>query len=230
MNKLLLIFPLLLMLSPISHGEEEGTLIDKMMINAYRGMAFNEDGDDLLKIFTDLEYFYCEGKGSSKFFSKEIGEEEIINNRTEFIFAFQDVNKDKEKIGLFAISEPSELGEGWLVASTKFLSDKTWKNVWDSKFTFEDSSHPLEDGIKGTVNEFILRVDINRKFEDENWQEISEGMQSTTVSVDWYITMNRKNKNFYWLSQVEKKGKVQNVAFNMSEKDEYEGECTTFER
>ena len=225
------------MLSPTSFGqeeelsnEEEELLVWKLMMGAYRNAAYNEDGDDLIKIFPNLEYFYCEGSGASEIFAEGTLDREIVNSRKEFIFVFQDVNKDKEQSGLFAVSSPAELGLGWLVVSAKGLNDKKWKNVWDSEFSLEKGAHPLENVFKGTVNEFIMRVDIKEELEDENWQDIGNGTQTSLFSQESFMTMNRKNKNFYWFSKRELKAKTNGLIFNFIDKGQYEGDCTVFER
>ena len=148
------------MLSGLLFSNDEDLAIDKLMMNAYRAMIMNDSGDDLLQNFNNLEYFYCEGLGTTEISIDGILQDEFTSNtRTEFIFAFQDVDLEQEQSGLFAISDPTMLGDGWLVVSAKFLEDKKWKNVWDSKFSYETSKNPLEDVTKGTVNDFILRVD-----------------------------------------------------------------------
>lgn len=219
------------MLSGLLFSNDEDLAIDKLMMNAYRAMIMNDSGDDLLQNFNNLEYFYCEGLGTTEISIDGILQDEFTSNtRTEFIFAFQDVDLEQEQSGLFAISDPTMLGDGWLVVSAKFLEDKKWKNVWDSKFSYETSKNPLEDVTKGTVNDFILRVDINQKNEEKIWNSLGNGMLVDDVSQDTYSTMNRKTLKFFH-SQVSKRlGKMNEFTFTTIEKTNSEGDCSVVKR
>ena len=75
-----------------------------------------------------------------------------------------------------------------------------------------------------------MRVDIKEELEDENWQDIGNGTQTSLVSQESFMTMNRKNKNFYWFSKRELKAKTNGFIFNFIDKGQYEGDCTVFER
>ena len=62
-------------------------------------------------------------------------------------------------------------------------------------------SNPMEDAVKATINAFVLRIDINKEVKNtENlfWEKIEDIGEVATLSTDWFITMNRNTKKFYW--------------------------------
>ena len=231
MKEITLFSLFIVMLSGLVFSQDENLNVDKLMMNAYRALMLNSSGDNLLQTYNNLEYFYCEGSGTTEMRIEGILQDELTSNtRTEFVFAFQDVDRELQQTGLFAISEPTMLGDGWLVVSAKFLDDTAWKNVWDAKFSYENSNNPLENAAKGTVNDFILRFDINQKNESENWKSLGNGMLVSDVSLDTYSTMNRKTLKFFH-SQISKKlGKSNEFTFNTIEKTSSEGDCSVVKR
>lgn len=213
-----------------SNAEEENLNIYKLVMGVYRSLLGSETGDEDLKELGDLTYYYCAGRGTKEVSENITNQSDISSARIEFVFAFQDENSQEKKAGIFAVSEPSQLGTGWLVVSSKFLKDKKWNNVWDSKFTTEGFNHPLENAITGVVNDFLLRFDFKKENENLVWQDMGEGFSFADFSTEILATMNRQTNSFYWFSKDRNKGKAQGFEFVLNETIEVEGNCSMLNR
>ena len=231
---LFLITNLSLFFSFLIHAEEEeiNFTADTLVNNMFRSFVFSPQGEEFLLGLKNVDYFYCEGKGVTKTTGGDFFNEETPQPRMEFIFAYRDPNKDEE--GLFAVSEPTMLESSWLFVAMKKINEEKWKNIWDSKYSIVRGSHHMEDAVKATINDFILRLDIDIEINSENlfWQKEGEG-EIATLSTDWYITMNRNTNKFFWFSDAKKM--VRLFAFpdkpvSMDQKTTFEGDCSITKR
>lgn len=231
------IFKLNLLLSFLIYGEEtkENFTAETLVFSMFRNFSFSEEGEKFLLKMKGIEYFYCEGKGST-IVTSELNDEQQSSpiSRMEFIFAFRE--DDKDNPGWFAISEPSMLNSSWLVVAIKPIGKEDWKNIWDSEFSIVPGQSPFEDLFKATLNEFILRLDVEQKIElqELQWRRFSEGAETARLSIDWYISMNRNTNSFYWLS--DEKDMVRFDEFpdmpplGVDKRTIYEGDCSLTRR
>ena len=209
----------------ITLGQDSDKELTKIAVMVFREFFKSQNADLFNKAYSDLEYFYCEGRGKKEVQSKDqlLEKSEV---RERITFAFSEVDENTENGGLFAISVPKHLGSGWLAVSRKFPGQERWIDIWDEKYGLFPT--PLDNAVKGTVSDFALRVDVRRTHEPEHWKQLANGKSASDVSSDLYVTMNRKYKNFYFENKEWKKVRVsaKKVA-DFSYKTSVKGECST---
>lgn len=233
--RLFLITNLSLFFSFLIHAEQEEEInftADTLVNNMFRSFTFSPQGEEFLLGIKNVDYFYCEGKGVTKM-TGDFFNEETPQPRMEFIFAYKDPNKDEA--GWFAVSEPSMLDSFWLFVAMKKANEEKWTNIWDSKYSIVRGSHPMEDAVKATINDFILRLDVDmeeKSTENLFWQKAETG-EIATLSTDWYITMNRNTKKFFWFSDQKKIMRLfafPGESVSMDQKTTFEGDCSITKR
>ncbi len=225
----LIIFSTSLVSMPLNSNDLKTA--QKLSALMYRSLLTNEKGDEILQINTDLEYFFCEGSGTTTtFIDGYVQELPNSNYQSELIIAFNDRKEGEPATGLLALSQPDFIGNGWLVVSSNIIKENAWMDVWDSKYNFEEVNDPLIDSVKGTINDFVLRIDLNPSSETEEWELIGDDMYLKDVSLNASISMNRNKLNYYEQFTKIRKGKTKNLSFDLLEETSAEGTCSRVER
>tara|TARA_B100001123_G_C15122617_1_gene951987 strand:- start:92 stop:823 length:732 start_codon:yes stop_codon:yes gene_type:complete len=176
-------------------GDKSENVI-KFFSTVLRSLLNNSNADEFFKIYKDSQYFLCQGKGTLSMSIPEFNAEEKAPMRDQVLIAFQD---EPENLGLLAVSHPAQLGEGWLVVSFKPLTKpRKWINVWDTENGFDPT--PMNDKIKGTVNAFVLEINVTATAKDfgEDWKP---GPMAGSFMRQKYsrirINVNRKTNEFF---------------------------------
>ena len=227
-----LLFTLALIIQSISADDDtnvDDLNLEKVLAAVHRQMSFDENSDDFLMSY-NLDYFLCESTVTTGVYLDGVIQGDLVDNfRSQFIFAVKDTDWDNDQSGMLAVSAPDIAGSIWVVASVNAIQEKDyWIDVWDSKFNLGDYDFPLIDSFKGTVNDFILRVDLDMQ-EEENWEQVN-GMLVTPVSREQVVSMNRGNLNYYEEQIETKLAKIQDFSFSFELVKKAEGSCTNIER
>lgn len=231
MRKLLFTLALIIQsLSADDNANVDDLNVEKVLAAVYRQISFDENSDDLLMSYANLDYFLCESTGTTAAYLDGVIQGDLVDNfRSQFIFAVRDTDWDNDQSGMLAVSAPDIAGSLWVVASLNAIKEKDyWIDVWDSKFNVGDFNFPLIDSFKGTVNDFILRVDLDMQ-EEENWEQV-DGILVTPVSREAVVSMNRGNLNYYEEQIETKLAKIQDFSFSFELVKKAEGSCTNIER
>lgn len=204
----------------------------KLFSSVLRDFLFNPNADELLKIYKDAQYFLCQGKGTLTISIPELDIEEKSQQRDQVLIIFQD---DPGDLGLLAISHPAQLGNGWLVVSFKPLPEpRKWLDVWDTENGFSET--PLNNKVKGIINDFVIEVNMSNEDFGEEWKPgPMEGSLKQQEYTRMKLNINRKTNEFFIaiLDKTNMKLSLPSgrefLSTHYKEQD-YEGTCSLSER
>ena len=205
--------------------EDELTL-KNYLVAVFRALFEDEKADEKLKSF-GMDYFYCDGQGSEQTYMDGKAIVDPKYYRSEIIIAL----KEEDSPALFAVAHPKVLGDGWLVVSAKFKKPNYWIDIWDDEHNMTELDYRLINAVKGTVNDFVLRVDVEGE-QPEDWVEIERGIFMTSVNTAGTVSMNRNTLSYFETSTEVRRLMVQEaqMQFEYVTKSNAEGTCTPIER
>ena len=211
-----------------SELNKEGFTAKNLTVAMLRALFEDEKADETFKTF-GVDYFQCDGQGSEQTYMDGEALVDPQYFRSEIIIAF----KEEGNPAMFALSHPGFLGAGWLVVSAKFESEKpnNWIDIWDDEHNMTELDYPLINAIKGTVNDFVLRVDVEGE-QSEDWIEVEKGIFNSTISTTGTVSMNRNTLSYYETATEVNRMMIQEaqMQFEYVTKSNAEGTCTPIER
>ena len=205
---------------------KERLTVKNLTVGMLRALFEDEKADEKIKKF-DVNYFQCDAQGLELTYmdGKAIADPQYF--RSEIVIAF----KEEGNPSIFALSHPGFLGDGWLVVSAKFKKPNNWIDIWDDEHNMTELDYRLINAVKGTVNDFVLRVDVEGE-QPEDWVEIERGIFMTSVNTAGTVSMNRNTLSYFETSTEVRRLMVQEaqMQFEYVTKSNAEGTCTPIER
>lgn len=209
-----------------SNKFEDPEFVNKFRSSIFRDMlAGGSAADKYFREETDVKFYLCQGKGLLKTLAPGM-ETRQIETREQQLVAYKE--KPSEGFGLLAISSPASIGDGWLVTSIIHADDDKWLNIWDSKNGFDKT--PLDDSVKGVVNEFVIDIKAEKDNLPENWVTLNDSTYTNLLSSSFRFNINRKTKNFYYKETRKEQIKSGDYKFDISVLTDVDGECTVTEK